>query len=130
MTGVTATTDLAGRARDIDADFADTDLRGRFRLPADTVYLDGNSLGALPIGVAEAVAMSSNASRARTSSPVGIPRTGGVHRVGLVTGSARFLKKTPAFLLLVCTVRKIIRFEKKKAIWILVCPIKRRMQFT
>lgn len=56
MTGVTATTDLAGRARDLDADFADTDLRGRFRLPADTVYLDGNSLGALPIGVAEAVA--------------------------------------------------------------------------
>ncbi len=47
---------LTERARDLDAEHAGTDLRGRFRLPAGMVYLDGNSLGALPAGVAEAVA--------------------------------------------------------------------------
>ncbi|PKW25440.1 kynureninase [Phycicoccus duodecadis] len=44
------------RARALDSEHAATDLRGRFRLPAGLVYLDGNSLGALPAGVAEAVA--------------------------------------------------------------------------
>ncbi len=44
------------RARALDTEHAGTDLRGRFRLPAGVVYLDGNSLGALPAGVAEAVA--------------------------------------------------------------------------
>ncbi|KRE63191.1 kynureninase [Nostocoides sp. Soil756] len=44
------------RARGLDTEHAATDLRGRFRLPAGLVYLDGNSLGALPVGVAEAVA--------------------------------------------------------------------------
>jgi kynureninase len=47
---------LTERARELDARHAGTDLRGRFRLPAGVVYLDGNSLGALPAGVAEAVA--------------------------------------------------------------------------
>lgn len=47
---------LMDRARALDTEHAATDLRGRFRLPADVVYLDGNSLGALPAGVAEAVA--------------------------------------------------------------------------
>jgi kynureninase len=47
---------LTERARELDARHAATDLRGRFRLPAGMVYLDGNSLGALPAGVAEAVA--------------------------------------------------------------------------
>ena len=47
---------LAARARSLDEEHHDTDLRGRFRLPAGTTYLDGNSLGALPVGVAEAVA--------------------------------------------------------------------------
>ncbi len=47
---------LTERARTLDAEHAGTDLRGRFRLPAGVVYLDGNSLGALPAGVAEAVA--------------------------------------------------------------------------
>jgi len=47
---------LTERARELDAAHAATDLRGRFRLPAGMVYLDGNSLGALPAGVAEAVA--------------------------------------------------------------------------
>jgi kynureninase len=47
---------LTDRARTLDAEHAGTDLRGRFRLPAGMVYLDGNSLGALPAGVAEAVA--------------------------------------------------------------------------
>ena len=47
---------LTERARELDAAHAATDLRGRFRLPAGVVYLDGNSLGALPAGVAEAVA--------------------------------------------------------------------------
>ena len=47
---------LSDRARSLDAEHAGTDLRGRFRLPAGVVYLDGNSLGPLPAGVAEAVA--------------------------------------------------------------------------
>ncbi|WP_101394154.1 kynureninase [Phycicoccus duodecadis] len=47
---------LMDRARALDSEHAATDLRGRFRLPAGLVYLDGNSLGALPAGVAEAVA--------------------------------------------------------------------------
>ena len=48
---------LTDRAREFDAHHAATDLRRRFRtLPAGGVYLDGNSLGALPTGVAEAVA--------------------------------------------------------------------------
>ncbi|QIM20801.1 kynureninase [Phycicoccus sp. HDW14] len=47
---------LTDRARALDTQHAGTDLRGRFRLPAGVVYLDGNSLGALPAGVAEAVA--------------------------------------------------------------------------
>ncbi len=47
---------LTERARSLDDEHAGTDLRGRFRLPAGVVYLDGNSLGALPAGVAEAVA--------------------------------------------------------------------------
>ncbi len=47
---------LTERARELDALHAGTDLRGRFRLPAGLVYLDGNSLGPLPAGVSEAVA--------------------------------------------------------------------------
>jgi kynureninase len=47
---------LHERARILDDEHAGTDLRGRFRLPAGVVYLDGNSLGALPAGVAETVA--------------------------------------------------------------------------
>ena len=47
---------LTQRARELDSLHAGTDLRGRFRLPAGVVYLDGNSLGALPTGVAETVA--------------------------------------------------------------------------
>ncbi|MGL5818104.1 MAG: kynureninase [Phycicoccus sp.] len=47
---------LDDRARVLDAEHADTDLRTRFRLPDGVVYLDGNSLGALPTGVPDAVA--------------------------------------------------------------------------
>ncbi len=47
---------LTERAAALDTEHAGTDLRGRFRLPAGVVYLDGNSLGALPAGVAETVA--------------------------------------------------------------------------
>src|SRR6188472_3063998 len=50
------TSSLTERARELDTAHAATDLRCRFRLPAGVVYLDGNSLGALPAGVAEAVA--------------------------------------------------------------------------
>ncbi|MGL5908585.1 MAG: kynureninase, partial [Phycicoccus sp.] len=47
---------LEQRARVLDAAHASTDLRARFHLPAGVVYLDGNSLGALPVGVPDAVA--------------------------------------------------------------------------
>ena len=47
---------LAARSRELDAQHEATDLRDRFELPDGLVYLDGNSLGALPRGVAEAVA--------------------------------------------------------------------------
>lgn len=43
--------DLETRAAALDAEHAATDLRRLFRLPADVVYLDGNSLGALPAHV-------------------------------------------------------------------------------
>ena len=46
---------LATTAADLDAEHAATDLRGRYRLPPETVYLDGNSLGALPAAVPDVV---------------------------------------------------------------------------
>ena len=51
-----SSTDLAARAAALDAEHAAADRRSAFQLPDGIVYLDGNSLGALPIGVAEAVA--------------------------------------------------------------------------
>jgi len=47
--------ELDARAATLDAAHAATDLRHRFVLPDGVVYLDGNSLGALPAGVPEAV---------------------------------------------------------------------------
>ncbi|WP_315095569.1 aminotransferase class V-fold PLP-dependent enzyme [uncultured Cellulomonas sp.] len=47
--------DLDARAARLDGEHAATDLRDRYVLPEGVVYLDGNSLGALPAGVAEAV---------------------------------------------------------------------------
>ena len=49
------TDDLDQRAATLDADHAATDLRERFLLPRGVVYLDGNSLGALPRAVPDAV---------------------------------------------------------------------------
>lgn len=46
---------LDARAADLDAAHAATDLRARFLLPPGIVYLDGNSLGALPRSVPSAV---------------------------------------------------------------------------
>jgi kynureninase len=50
------TDDLDQRAAELDEAHAATDLRDRFLLPEGVVYLDGNSLGALPRGVPDAVA--------------------------------------------------------------------------
>ncbi|WP_129337570.1 aminotransferase class V-fold PLP-dependent enzyme [Cellulomonas endophytica] len=47
---------LLAEAAALDAAHAATDLRARFLLPAGLVYLDGNSLGALPAAVPPAVA--------------------------------------------------------------------------
>ncbi|MGA7688310.1 MAG: kynureninase [Jiangellales bacterium] len=47
--------ELRGRAERLDRDDTLRHLRHRF-VPADGVYLDGNSLGQLPLGVAERVA--------------------------------------------------------------------------
>ncbi|MEO7058168.1 MAG: kynureninase, partial [Lapillicoccus sp.] len=47
---------LDERAAHLDAEHAAVDRRSLFSLPADTVYLDGNSLGALPTCVADVVA--------------------------------------------------------------------------
>jgi kynureninase len=46
---------LRGRARDLDATGLTAITGERFDLPAGLVYLDGNSLGALPRGVRAAV---------------------------------------------------------------------------
>ena len=47
--------DLAAEAARLDDTHATTDRRSLFDLPAGVVYLDGNSLGALPRAVAEAL---------------------------------------------------------------------------
>ena len=47
---------LISRAGELDAADPLAGCRDRFRLPAGVVYLDGNSLGALPVGVPAAVA--------------------------------------------------------------------------
>lgn len=50
------TADLTARAEALDAADELTKLRGRFTLPEGIVYLDGNSLGALPATVAARLA--------------------------------------------------------------------------
>jgi kynureninase len=46
---------MIGRALELDASDELSALRSLFHLPRNTVYLDGNSLGALPLSVAPAV---------------------------------------------------------------------------
>lgn len=48
--------DLRARAAGLDATDGLAGLRARFALPEGVVYLDGNSLGALPAGVPDALA--------------------------------------------------------------------------
>ncbi|MET8749334.1 kynureninase [Streptomyces sp. NPDC004667] len=55
-TDTDATTDLAERAARLDALDGLAKLRERFTLPDGVVYLDGNSLGALPAAVPDALA--------------------------------------------------------------------------
>ncbi|MER5759625.1 kynureninase [Streptomyces sp. NPDC002082] len=54
--GPAAFPDLAARAEALDAADPLGKLRDRFTLPEGVVYLDGNSLGALPAGVADRLA--------------------------------------------------------------------------
>ena len=50
-----AVVDLETRAAALDDEHAAADLRHLFRLPPDVVYLDGNSLGALPAHLPDAL---------------------------------------------------------------------------
>ncbi|WP_329257015.1 kynureninase [Streptomyces pseudovenezuelae] len=54
-TALSATTTLHEQAAQLDADDTLADLRTRFLLPPDVVYLDGNSLGPLPAAVPAAL---------------------------------------------------------------------------
>ncbi|MFE3553919.1 kynureninase [Streptomyces sp. NPDC059193] len=56
MSEPTRTPDLQARAEALDTADELAKLRERFTLPEGVVYLDGNSLGALPAGVADATA--------------------------------------------------------------------------
>ncbi|MEU9144666.1 kynureninase [Streptomyces sp. NPDC048349] len=56
MSDATAIPDLTARAEALDAADELAKLKDRFTLPEGVVYLDGNSLGALPAGVAETTA--------------------------------------------------------------------------
>jgi kynureninase len=51
-----ASDDLSSRAARLDAETPLASSRGRFVLPEGVIYLDGNSLGALPAAVPDAVA--------------------------------------------------------------------------
>jgi kynureninase len=53
---MTASDDLSARAAQLDADAPLAASRARFVLPEGVIYLDGNSLGALPAAVPDAVA--------------------------------------------------------------------------
>jgi kynureninase len=53
---MTASDDLSARAAQLDADAPLAASRARFVLPEGIIYLDGNSLGALPAAVPDAVA--------------------------------------------------------------------------
>ncbi len=56
MEEVPARESLGRRAAELDAESPLREARSRFACPPGLVYLDGNSLGALPVGVADVVA--------------------------------------------------------------------------
>jgi kynureninase len=64
-------------------------LRDRFSIPDGTIYLDGNSLGALPRSVAARTAKVVSEEWAAISSPAGTATTGSTCRAAWASGSRR-----------------------------------------
>ena len=81
--------DRSNEAQQLDATDPLAFARERFRLPEGVIYLDGNSLGALPAAAPAALAETAERNGATTSSPAGTSMAGSTGRRASRRGSRR-----------------------------------------